>query len=111
MKFAELMPAGVADRVARALQSERIRGIIRVYSDRLDERLDQLRQNKTADEAITRQLAELLRLVKQAERSAGHPPADYQRYSQLVLNLNDDIADLLEKTADSIDRSKSASRQ
>ena len=111
LKFAELMPAGVADRVARALQSERIRGIIRVYSDRLDERLDQLRQNKTADEAITRQLAELLRLVKQAERSAGHPPADYQRYSQLVLNLNDDIADLLEKTADAIDRSKSASRQ
>ena len=77
----------------------------------MDERLDQLRENKNADKAITRYLTEMLRLVNQAERSAKHPKSDYQSYSQTLLNLNDDIADLIEKTADAIDDSPSAAGQ
>lgn len=103
LKFAELLPAQVADRVASGLRSERVRTLLRVYSNGLDDRLARMRENNQADEAITRRLAELLRLVKQAERAAANPPADYQSFSQKLLTLNDDMADLVEQTADAID--------
>jgi hypothetical protein len=107
----ELMPAGVASRIAIALQSERVRTLIRVYSNRLDERLGELRDIRGADDATVGHLAGLLKLVNQAERMSDHPPADYQRFSQSLIGLNDDIGELIEETAGAIEDDESAARR
>ena len=80
LTFVALMPPEVAASVMRALEHPQVREQIRVFSDGLDTRIDQLSKHGNAEDANVRRIRELQGLVNQVTRAGKHPPTDYQNY-------------------------------
>lgn len=100
LTFVALMPPEVAARVMRALGHPQVREQIRVFSDGLDTRIDQLSKHGNAADANVRRIRELQGLVKQVTRAGEHPPTDYQNYSQTLTRLNEELTGVIERLAE-----------
>ena len=100
LTFVALMPPEVAASVMRALEHPQVREQIRVFSDGLDTRIDQLSKHGNAEDANVRRIRELQALVNQVTRAGKHPPTDYQNYGQTLTSLNEELTGVIERLAE-----------
>lgn len=102
IKRVELLSQPQAASLARALESEEVAKLVRVFSTGLNEKLQALQASSQLPEDTLRALGDLQRAVNRNKGLAENPPSSYQNYSKAFHDQRDLLKQLVDRLSEQL---------